>query len=516
MRVLETGMTVIVALAFAALAGMAASSVVDAHWLTEIGKVAGKAGKAGELGKLGSLGKLGLGALEGAASYITKLPAQAKAIPLAAHATAEGHWSFINRQGELFTAGTVDEMGRVAQVLAPESGAGSKLAIYLSEDSVFQHSNTLKDLPAGADLHVVAGDNSYCLSRRASASGETLLAEVRPNIVVEIGERRLFEEAVFQLGRPLNRSNIRVLALEPSGPKTLSAVPSYDPATKNALVDAIDPGALPAALGKLRGQTVLMTGRVEADVLHFKPASGPESKISVTDIARAAEAADVHLILLQSSATRQPGGRNWLWQTIEVAGLDDALKRASFGDFLNAFGAGRGELIVSASPSIPGRIHLKAAPSGEASVPLTDQVGGWLNETAGELTGNVIVQGIQAFVPDRERQEELDARFIPGIPSWIQFTYLGSLIAGLIGWEFALAWWSRAWPPERREEYRGAVGYHAARGVRLLAFLLMFAPIVGIPAFVCTMVLQLWHALTAPMRWFRWLKGKTAILARTR
>ena len=104
---------------------------------------------------------------------------------------------------------------------------------------------------------------------------------MRPNITVEIGDRKLFEEAVFQLGRPLNRSNIRVLALEPGGPKALASAPRFDPATKTALVDQIDPGSLPQALGKIKGQTVLVTGRVEGDVLHFLPAGGPEQKLFV-------------------------------------------------------------------------------------------------------------------------------------------------------------------------------------------------------------------------------------------
>ena len=221
---------------------------------------------------------------------------------------------------------------------------------------------------------------------------------------------------MFHLGRHLNRSNIRVLALEPGGPKALSSVPNYDPATKAALVDPIDPAVLGPAFGKLRGQTVLVTGRVEGDMLYFKPSKGAESKIALATLGRAAESADVSLVVLQSSVTRQPGGRNWLWQTVSVSGLDDALKRATFGDFLNALAAGRGELVVSARPSAAGRVTLTANPSGASAVPMTDAVGNWFSDTAGELMGNVVVQGVQAYVPDRERVEELDARIIPWCP----------------------------------------------------------------------------------------------------
>ncbi|HMS77966.1 MAG TPA: MFS transporter, partial [Burkholderiaceae bacterium] len=47
----------------------------------------------------------------------------------------------------------------------------------------------------------------------------------------------------------------------------------------------------------------------------------------------------VALVLLQSDKALQPGGRNWLWQTQEVKGLDDALNRSTLADFLDALGA---------------------------------------------------------------------------------------------------------------------------------------------------------------------------------
>ena len=70
-----------------------------------------------------------------------------------------------------------------------------------------------------------------------------------PASFVELAERKAFEEAVWQLARPLNKANVRVLALEPGGPPRLASAPRIDPATKRAMVDAIDPASLPAALG---------------------------------------------------------------------------------------------------------------------------------------------------------------------------------------------------------------------------------------------------------------------------
>ena len=71
-------------------------------------------------GKLGA-GKLGIVDLERAAAHIRTLPAGAKGAVLAAHATPEGHWKFVNRDGDVFTAGTPEELQRVVPTLLPDA-----------------------------------------------------------------------------------------------------------------------------------------------------------------------------------------------------------------------------------------------------------------------------------------------------------------------------------------------------------------------------------------------------------
>ena len=80
--------------------------------------------------------------------------------------------------------------------------------------------------------------------------------------LVGVTDAAPFEEAVWQLARPLRRADIRVLSLEPGGPQTLTAAPRLDPASRSALSDAIDPARLEASLSTIRGQTAIVTGRV--------------------------------------------------------------------------------------------------------------------------------------------------------------------------------------------------------------------------------------------------------------
>src|SRR4029079_18048251 len=98
--------------------------------------------------------------------------------------------------------------------------------------------------------------------------------------------------------------------------------------------------------------TVLVTGRVDGRLLYVQPSSGAERSILLPDLFKAAEEADVNLVGLRAASTpRQPGGRNWLWQKVEVKGLEQAMQHARFADFLNALGGPNNRLLVSATAS---------------------------------------------------------------------------------------------------------------------------------------------------------------------
>jgi hypothetical protein len=487
--------------ACAALLLAAAMPAAQANWLSRLSRIGTEVGEAGS-----KAARIGVVELERAAAHIKSLPAGAKGgAVLAAHATPEGHWKFVNRDGDVFTAATPEELQRVVPTLIPEGAPGGRLGIYLSEDTLYRDRAMLKDLPPDADLHVVIGSDSYRLLTRADAGADKLFAAVRPNLLVDVSERSLFDEAIAQLERPLSRSSIRTLALEPGGSGTLSSYPRIDPDSKMALVDTVDPSALAGALYAVRGQTVLITGRVDDSLLMFRPSSGSEQGLKLSELKRAAADADVNLVILHADAPRQPGGRNWFWQRISVGGLDDALKRATFGDFLDALGATNGQFRVSMQREGAGRVSLRAVPIDANSEPITGVVGGWWSNAVSHVTGNVVTSAVEVHARGEERQEELDQRIVPGIPSAYQFAYIVGLVSGVLGWPVASGWFARLWPKEQREEYGGAVGYRAAQAARMLAYLLLFLPIVGIPAFFVLLLQQLWALITWPVRAVRWL-----------
>src|SRR5262245_59976577 len=87
----------------------------EAGWLSRIVREAAEGGG----GVASKIGKTGVGALDNAAAHVAGLPKLSSGTALAAHVTPEGHWKFVNREGQVFTAATPEELARVGTALAP-------------------------------------------------------------------------------------------------------------------------------------------------------------------------------------------------------------------------------------------------------------------------------------------------------------------------------------------------------------------------------------------------------------
>jgi hypothetical protein len=491
------------AAAVAILIGVAAAGAAHAD---QLGRLVGAAHEFVRQGP----GR-GARALEAVAAHIKGLP-KTEATVLAAEATPEGHWRFVNRTGETITAGTPAEMKRVVALLVPDAKPEARLALYLTEDSLFARRAALKELPRGSDLNVLIGEESYRIFRRTDGANERLFAEIRAQLVLELTDQKLFGEAVWQLARPLKSANIRIVALEPDGAARLPAAPRLDPVSKKALIDSIDPASLAAALGAVRGQTLLLTGRIDGHLLHFKPASGAERSLIVTDLFAAAERADVNVIVLHASATpRQPGGRNWLWQKVEVQGLEEALERARVADFYNALAA-QSRFQVAVKRAGADRTLIEVAPAADLGrAPASRPIGDVLSEAVANLTGRaVIMAGVKANVGSAERQREFDRRLVASVPANLQIGYLALLLIGLLGLPLSRVWWAHIWPPEQRAEYAGSTGYWAARVVRGSVFVGVFLPLSAPLSAPLQLGRRAWETLTMPIRCWRWVLGKRA------
>ena len=125
------------------------------------------------------------------------------------------------------------------------------------------------------------------------------------------------------------------------------------------------------------------------------------------------------------------------------------------GDFLSAL-AGRSQtMLLTAGEDRAGRVRLSIVPAPADIVALApapgnalDPVSDLMSTLAAGFLGRLATERIEAAVRSEAHQSELDQRLLPGIPSDIQFLYLGLLGIGALGWPVALRWWRR-WRPRR-------------------------------------------------------------------
>jgi hypothetical protein len=479
------------------LTTLVAAVPAAANIFTSILREAGEAG-----GKAASHSASHLGAVAKAAEHLKALKAAPKGA-LAAHATPDGHWQFVNRDGQVFTAGTPDELKRVLPALAPDAIASgeNKMSLYLSEDSIFQNHSALDQLPKDTDLHVVTSSGAHPVVRKGSGDTAAVKAQIKPNVAIELADQALFDETVSYLGRGLNKANIRTIALEPGASNLLPSAPKLDALTKAPLVDQLDPLHLAESFRSIRGQTALVVGRVENGKLFFSPSKGPEISRDLEELISATSQNDVSLVILHTDAPRQPGGRNWLWQSIEVGGLSDATKAATYGDFLDVLAAKRGGFEITTSREGSGRVQILAKSSGEHAG-IATEASSLLEEAIGHVTGEIVTNAAEFHGRDESSEAELDARLIPGIPSYVQISYLISLVAGVLSWATIRGWWRRIWRERTETAGEGKGRQRLSRLPRELAFFLVFVPIAGIPALFWLFMVQTWQSVTAPFRWF--------------
>ena len=126
-----------------------------------------------------------------------------------------------------------------------------------------------------------------------------------------------------------------------------------------------------------------------------------------------------------------------------------------------------------------------------------------------DLTGKVVTTAVQANLRSAERQQELDRRLIPGIPSSLQLVYL-ALMLGLLGVPVSRAWWQTHLAARGRRRVRGQIGYWAARAMRALPIVLVFLPLTAVVAAPYNLFGQIRDGVMTPVRWWRRLTGRKA------
>jgi hypothetical protein len=277
-----------------------------------------------------------------------------------------------------------------------------------------------------------------------------------------------------------------MVALEPGGATGLTRAPIVERGARHGRPDVVDPDHLAQALSNIGGQIAIVSGRLEGSKLIYKPGSGATGEIAMEALKTSVRSSDTSLVLLDASSARQPGTRNWLWQRIALSSMEKALGGATLGEFLRALAGEPKTLIVRAAVPSEGRIDLMLEPLVESPpapvAKLTQVVSGTWSNIVSETAGAVSVRALRASMLTVARQNEIDRRIVAGIPYAVQMGYLVAMSAGLLAFPIGCMWWRWIWPPEVEADYHSRIGFLLARLTRALALVLIFLPVVGLPA----------------------------------
>ena len=476
----------LIPLALALLASM--GSRADANWLTRIlrhadeGHPSTRAGR----GAAGTFDELGL--------HLKAVQGPTRGRTIGVDATNEGHWQLRNTEGETFTAATPEEFRRGVHLLAPiKPGDVVAHVFVLTSEALFRHTAQLKTLPADAELKVLFDGYVRGVIRRAVGGVERYYLDAGGGVHVPVSTRDAVQEALWQLARPLDLADIRVLALEPGATTLLKRTRAAGGGQLSS--EAVDPERLPHMMSAVARGTVVITGRIVGPMLHYHPSTGPERTLALDTLRAAAAASDVNLIVVHSASARQPGTRNWLWQRVDLT-QPNATTTPKLAD-----------LIRHLTDGTPVEVQVQDVQARRATLALASLAGGgrgWTapvsdawRDIATEVTGSIVASGLQLHLRSRKLQRELDDRILPGIPSGLQFAYIGFFVLGLFGVRVARGWWQRIWPLEARADYPRRAGYWAARVLRDSIFVMIFMPLVSLASAPVALLRSVWEQLQA-------------------
>jgi hypothetical protein len=491
---LPISITATVAIAFAMTFVFA--SHTQAGLLSAIGKAA-KIGKAGKTA--GLIGGVGIAA--DTVKVLRRMTPDADVRRLALGFDEDGAARLADTTGGEWTVrnfGDLDDFAWQSAVLK-ESGhvpaTHRRVELYVQDEQLFSHRAKLTALPDNLALRVVhRRKKTYPLNKTDS----TLQVEARPHVLIETTTLRDLDEILFRLERDLNRASLRLLKIVPGTSDNLPSLPDRVVA-RAPEPQAVDPGRFGESLRALRGQTAVLTGRIEnGQLLTQTRPGGNTTRLPLAEIRAAARDADVNLIVLDAVTPLQPGSRGVLGKRRSKT-LDAAFQTRTGGDFIAALA--RHDAPISLRATNNGSRHVairtvKRSPDVEINA---------RNASDREL----LLHGIQFLTRTREFEEEHDSRVVWWLPSYVPVILFFNLMAGVLAWAVAYRqWWERIWPAPVSRSW---LQRNAVTSARLFAFFVLFLPLFGSLALVWMVLRTALTILMIPINFVVWISSRIAM-----
>jgi len=378
-----------------------------------------------------------------------------------------------------------------------DAGSYKRIELYVRDDQLFGHQTRLAALPDNFDLHIVHRRKNVYPVRRGSA-GDNLQVEARPNVLVGAANLRDLDEILFRLERVLNRAALRLLKVVPDSTQKLPTLPDRV-LGRAPEPHAIDSNNIAESLRPLRGQTAVLTGHIENNVLLTQTRRGGKvTRLPIAKIRAAAREADVNLIVLDSNVPLQPGVRGLLGKRRSKT-LDAAFQANTNGEFLAAL----------ARHDAPINLRVESNGSRHVAISNVDRRPD-VDLNTDELAHiEHVVHGIHLLSRTREFEEEHDLRLVWWLPSYVVVALIVNLVAGVLAWGIAYGeWWARIWPPsESPQWFRRKISGAA----RLLMFFVLFLPLFGGVALVWMVLRIALIIVLIPVRLTTWIRLRVSL-----
>ncbi|MDH3712240.1 MAG: hypothetical protein OET44_00150 [Gammaproteobacteria bacterium] len=475
---------------------IASTSHAQAGLLSAIGKAAkiGKAGKAA-----GVIG--GAAIIADTLTVLRRLTPDADVRRLALGFDEDGVARLADITGGEWSVrnfGDLDDLNWQSAVL---QGTGKvpathrRVELYVQDEQLFSHRVRLASLPDNLALRVVHRRKKiYPLHR----TGGILQVEARPHVLIDTTTLRDLDEILFRMERVLNRASLRLLKVVPETTGTLPSLPGQV-ATRAPEPQAIDPGKFRESLRALRGQTAVLTGRIENGLLLTQSRRGGDmSRLPLAEIRRAAREADVNLIVLDANTPLQPGGGGWLGKRRSKT-LDAAFQANTSGEFMAALARPHAPIKLRAESNGSRHIAISAVnrrPDVEINAGNTSDI-------------ELIAHGLHLLTRTREFEQEHDSRLVWWLPSYVPVAFALNAAAGVLAWSVAYReWWVKIWPPPvSRNWFRRNV----LAGTRLIIFVVLFLPLLGGVALLWMVLRIVLVILMIPVRLTVWIRSRIAM-----
>lgn len=332
-------------------------------------------------------------------------------------------------------------------------------------------------------IRLVREDGSMGRVLVKQSNGQSLLlAEQYKGVFVQVASAHA-DELKWALQQPLHRTGIEVVSL----------FDEADADVLRALDDSVGnlhrpraQASAQALADSIRGQrqkSVFVVGHVEGDSFVVRDAAGVrKNSIPISELEDAAREADSTIFMLgcETGVCSVSSGPIVPVNALDLAaGLREAIRQQTVGDALSALSSNGGDMLIRPDIVNPIRTVMHAEQKADAL----------------ESKAKVVVRvGMLA----RSRSEELAARIIPLIPSWIQFAYLGGLV--LLVFSARQLWreWRAMRIPAPRFAYRPFTSL-SVHGVRIggLMLLMPFATVLCFFILVATWVLAIAFGILA-------------------